>query len=274
MSYTKYQTWRTEELAETPDVTVVIPAFDERDRIVPTIGAIAAHMCSRDAQLGAARVRRRQQRWDGRAGPLARTRQRRRPGPRGEPRQGSRRARRHHGRPRATTSSSATPTCPPRSRSSTDSSPRSSRAPTSPIASRAADGAARRAVAACAASSALPCAAASDVLTGVRVKDTQCGFKLFTRESAQGAVRRLTRRRLLVRPGGPLARPALGPGDRGDPGPLGGRPRLQGRSGPGVGQVPDRRPRAPLPRLAWPLCPTSPSAPLDRRAPTGSVSPW
>ena len=47
MSYTNYQTWRTEELAETPDVSVVIPAFDETDRIVPTIGAIAAHMCSR-----------------------------------------------------------------------------------------------------------------------------------------------------------------------------------------------------------------------------------
>lgn len=46
MTYTNFQTWRSTELAGTPDVSVVIPAFDEEDRIVPTIGAIAAHLCS------------------------------------------------------------------------------------------------------------------------------------------------------------------------------------------------------------------------------------
>lgn len=29
-----------------PDVSVVIPVYDEHARIVPTIGAIAAHLCS------------------------------------------------------------------------------------------------------------------------------------------------------------------------------------------------------------------------------------
>lgn len=47
MSYSDYQSWRDTEVSGAPDVSVVIPAYDESDRIVPTIGSIAAHMCSR-----------------------------------------------------------------------------------------------------------------------------------------------------------------------------------------------------------------------------------
>ncbi|CAN5560856.1 glycosyltransferase family 2 protein [soil metagenome] len=46
MTYTDFHTWRSTKLTRNPDVSVVIPAFDEEDRIVPTIGAIAAHLCS------------------------------------------------------------------------------------------------------------------------------------------------------------------------------------------------------------------------------------
>ncbi|WP_099023235.1 dolichyl-phosphate beta-glucosyltransferase [Mycolicibacterium palauense] len=46
MTYSDFQTWRDTKLTGTPDVSVVIPAFDENDRIVPTIGAISAHLCS------------------------------------------------------------------------------------------------------------------------------------------------------------------------------------------------------------------------------------
>ena len=46
MTYTEFQTWRSTKLTRTPDVSVVIPAHDEHDRIVPTIGAISAHLCS------------------------------------------------------------------------------------------------------------------------------------------------------------------------------------------------------------------------------------
>lgn len=46
MTYPDYAQWRDTRLAGTPDVSVVIPAFDECDRIVPTIGAISAHLCA------------------------------------------------------------------------------------------------------------------------------------------------------------------------------------------------------------------------------------
>ncbi|OAN34472.1 dolichyl-phosphate beta-glucosyltransferase [Mycolicibacterium iranicum] len=46
MTYSNFAAWRDRKLTETPDVSVVIPAYDERDRIVPTIGAISAHLCS------------------------------------------------------------------------------------------------------------------------------------------------------------------------------------------------------------------------------------
>ncbi len=46
MTYSDFQAWRDTKLTGAPDVSVVIPAFDENDRIVPTIGAISAHLCS------------------------------------------------------------------------------------------------------------------------------------------------------------------------------------------------------------------------------------
>ncbi len=46
MTYGAYGTWRTTRLVTAPDISVVIPAFNENDRIVPTIGAIAAYLTS------------------------------------------------------------------------------------------------------------------------------------------------------------------------------------------------------------------------------------
>ncbi len=43
MSYEAFSRWRTEPV-EHPDLSIVIPAFNEADRIIPTIGAIAAHV--------------------------------------------------------------------------------------------------------------------------------------------------------------------------------------------------------------------------------------
>jgi dolichyl-phosphate beta-glucosyltransferase len=46
-TYTRYRDWAT-QVVENPKISVVIPAYNEQERILPTIGAIAAHMCSRD----------------------------------------------------------------------------------------------------------------------------------------------------------------------------------------------------------------------------------
>ncbi len=46
-AYRLYRSWVTEPLTETPVVSVVIPAYNEEWRILPTIGAIATHMSSR-----------------------------------------------------------------------------------------------------------------------------------------------------------------------------------------------------------------------------------
>ena len=43
-TYAAYQTWKTQPLTGPPTVSVVIPAYNEAERIVPTIGAIAAYM--------------------------------------------------------------------------------------------------------------------------------------------------------------------------------------------------------------------------------------
>ena len=45
--YDAYQQWAKEPLITEPRVSVVIPAYNESDRILPTVGAIAAHMSSR-----------------------------------------------------------------------------------------------------------------------------------------------------------------------------------------------------------------------------------
>ncbi len=46
-AYRAYKTWVLEPLAADPAVTVVIPAYNEEWRILPTIGAIATHMSAR-----------------------------------------------------------------------------------------------------------------------------------------------------------------------------------------------------------------------------------
>lgn len=43
--YSNYTYWKTTPLTETPALSVVIPAYNEAERIVPTIGAIAAQVC-------------------------------------------------------------------------------------------------------------------------------------------------------------------------------------------------------------------------------------
>lgn len=45
--YMAYQTWAREPLTTVPRISVVIPAYNEAERILPTVGAIAAYMSSR-----------------------------------------------------------------------------------------------------------------------------------------------------------------------------------------------------------------------------------
>ncbi|MDQ1287342.1 MAG: glycosyltransferase [Actinomycetota bacterium] len=46
-TYRSYREWATTKLATRPQVSVVIPAYNEEIRILPTVGAIATHMSSR-----------------------------------------------------------------------------------------------------------------------------------------------------------------------------------------------------------------------------------
>lgn len=48
MSYEQYLTWRSEPAPLNPDLSVVIPAYNERERIVPTISSIIAHLATTD----------------------------------------------------------------------------------------------------------------------------------------------------------------------------------------------------------------------------------
>lgn len=47
-AYRAYRAWVTEPLTEDPVVSVVIPAYNEEWRVLPTIGAIATHMSARN----------------------------------------------------------------------------------------------------------------------------------------------------------------------------------------------------------------------------------
>jgi len=44
MAYTNYERWKTEPITVEPYLSIVIPAYNEKDRIIPTIGAIASHV--------------------------------------------------------------------------------------------------------------------------------------------------------------------------------------------------------------------------------------
>ena len=45
MAYENYQNWKTQSIDEEILLSVVIPAYNEEIRIVPTIGAIASYVC-------------------------------------------------------------------------------------------------------------------------------------------------------------------------------------------------------------------------------------
>jgi dolichyl-phosphate beta-glucosyltransferase len=46
-TYTRYREWASVELTAEPQISVVIPAYNEEVRILPTVGAVAAYMCAR-----------------------------------------------------------------------------------------------------------------------------------------------------------------------------------------------------------------------------------
>jgi dolichyl-phosphate beta-glucosyltransferase len=48
MTYETYRKWRDTPDPRPLDLSIVIPAFNEKDRIVPTIGAFAAHLAAED----------------------------------------------------------------------------------------------------------------------------------------------------------------------------------------------------------------------------------
>jgi len=44
MPYDNYESWKTEPITDQPYLSIVIPAYNEAIRIIPTIGAIASHV--------------------------------------------------------------------------------------------------------------------------------------------------------------------------------------------------------------------------------------
>ena len=48
MTYEAFERWSAQTTSTTPDLSVVIPAYNESRRIVPTIASIAAHLSGSD----------------------------------------------------------------------------------------------------------------------------------------------------------------------------------------------------------------------------------
>jgi len=45
-AYLAYERWKTEPLTQTPAISIIVPAYNESERILPTIGAISYHVTS------------------------------------------------------------------------------------------------------------------------------------------------------------------------------------------------------------------------------------
>jgi hypothetical protein len=115
-AYDKYLRWKTQPLDAPPLLSIVIPAYNEAIRIVPTIGAMASYVCGLDYCVGTDRGRRRLEgrhrcvmHWAGTCQPARAHR-------REEWRQGQRSAARRAGCARRLASSLPTPTTRRRSR--------------------------------------------------------------------------------------------------------------------------------------------------------------